>query len=223
MRLPLGIEDHTPDTLVIGDANRHAWRALQGWKAWPGGAFALWGPPGAGKSHIAAAWAQQAGAVRVSSADLGQIAARHAGAYGRLWVDDLDQGLDDAGLTLLVDLARDTPNGAVLLCGRGPPTRWPAQSPDLGSRLAALPAAGLHEPDLDLLAAVLRRLAKTRFLELDDEEARYLTYRMERSFAAAHAVIDAIDRLKRRGYTPVSHDLARRALAQLDAREEPSA
>jgi chromosomal replication initiation ATPase DnaA len=54
--------ERSPDTLVVADANRDAARLLTDWRAWPGGALALIGPKGSGKTHLALAWALEAGA-----------------------------------------------------------------------------------------------------------------------------------------------------------------
>lgn len=225
LRLPLAIEDRTSETFLVSASNRAAWDALGQWRHWPGGALALSGPPFAGKSHMAGVWAREAGASslpRDCGAD-GAVAAFRS-ARGRLWIDEVDLGFDDAALTLAIDLAR-AEGGALLLVGRGAPGFWPAQSRDLSSRLAALPVARMGEPDLELLEGVLRRLARARFLELPEPVARYLAQHMERTFAAAHALAEQLDRDVRRGRTPVSFDMARRALIALggEAPEEDEA
>lgn len=205
--------ERAPETLVVTGANREAALLLANWRDWPGGALALVGPPGSGKTHLALAWALETGAVSLAAAAPPEEAIRafEAGA-GRVVVDDADAPHDDLTLTRLLDLARSRA-GAVLLVGARPPGQWPAALPDLRSRLAALPAAYLGEPDRALLGIVLRRLCRERFIELGQDGLDYLVENMGQSFAAAHAVAEALDGLVVRGRKPVTAALARRALA----------
>ncbi|MDX1424128.1 MAG: DNA replication protein, partial [Kiloniellales bacterium] len=58
----------------------------------------------------------------------------------------------------------------------------------------ALPAVALGPPDEALIEAVLVKLFADRQLAVDPAVVRYLVRRMERSFAAARALVAAIDR-----------------------------
>ena len=53
---------------VLSETNRVAIRALDDWPSWHGGCLALIGPEGAGKTHLAQAWAERAGALLVDPA-----------------------------------------------------------------------------------------------------------------------------------------------------------
>lgn len=180
-------------------------------KRWPGGALALIGPEGAGKSTLAGAWAAQARAGVVAPndgpRDLERAFAAHA---GRLLLEEA-AARSEAVLTLALDLAR-LEGGAVLLTARTPPAEWRAQSPDLRSRLAALATATLEEPDLELLAGLLRRFCRRRFLELPEEVARYCALRMPRRAKAAADLAEALDEAAHRACEPISMETARRAL-----------
>jgi chromosomal replication initiation ATPase DnaA len=66
--------------------------------------------------------------------------------------------------------------------------------PDLASRLAAMPAVAIAPPDDALLAAVLVKLFADRQLAIGADVVDYLVGRMERSFAAASAMVERLDR-----------------------------
>jgi chromosomal replication initiation ATPase DnaA len=212
-------DDFSAEALILSQSNREAASMLTRWREWPGRALALVGAPGAGKSHMAQVWAQAMGAriapPGASAADLQDLLT----GPERLLVIDPVEALDDLALTLVLDMARDG-DGAVLLTARATPAAWGVTLPDLRSRLVALPTAVLGEPDMALLAGVLRRLCRARFMRLEDDVARYCAERMARSFHAAAALTLAIERAAVRVSVPISHEIARRALRELVAQHD---
>ena len=79
---------------------------------------------------------------------------------------------------------------------------------DLTSRLRALPVVTLSPPDDALLRAVIVKLFADRQLAVEEGLIGYLASRIERSFAAARAAVDALDREALRLKRPVTRALA---------------
>ncbi len=209
--------ERSPDTLVVTEANRDAAQLLTDWRAWPNGALALIGPAGAGKTHLALAWALETGARQVSpTASADDAAAIFQEAAGRLFIDDLERERDEAMLWRVLDLARARA-GAVLLVAAAPPAEWQVAIPDLRSRLGALATARLGEPDETLMEVVLRRICREQFIHLSDDAARYLARRLPRTYAAARQMAAALDAGLTRGARPVSRKAAEKALVKAQA------
>lgn len=203
--------ERSPDTLVVAEANRDAARLLTDWRHWPGGALALVGPSGAGKTHLALAWALEVGARQLSpSASPDEGARAFDESEGRIVIDDADGARDEAMFWRVLDLAKRR-GGAVLLVGAASPGTWAVGLPDLRSRLAALPVARLGEPDEALMDVVLRRICREQFIQLSDDAAKFLVRRLPRTFEAARQWAAALEAELERGARPVSLKLARKA------------
>ena len=201
-------ESFEREDFLEGPSNETALRLVESWPDWPGRAVALVGPQGAGKSHLAAIWAAQAGARFLSARALDTARLPDALATGALVVEDLSDGLiDERALFHLLNLAREE-DAFLLLTTRQAPANWTVAINDLGSRLRALPVVTLMPPDDVLLRAVLVKIFADRQLAVDESLVAYLATHIDRSFAAAHAAVAALDAEALRAQRPVTRALA---------------
>lgn len=200
-------ESFARDDFLSGAPNEAALGLIERWPDWPDRALALIGPEGAGKSHLAAIWADIAGARRVSARALGETDLPAALATGALVIEDATGALDERALFHLLNLMRQQ-EAFVLVTARSAPAIWRVELPDLASRLRAIPVAELRPPDDALLRAVLVKLFTDRQLAVDETLIAYLVSRIERSFASARAAVEDLDREALRLKRPVTRALA---------------
>jgi chromosomal replication initiation ATPase DnaA len=78
--------------------------------------------------------------------------------------------------------------------------------------LRAVPFVSLGAPDDALLRALLLKLFADRQLAVDENLVTYLATRIERSFVAARAAVEALDREALRLKRPVTRALASETL-----------
>ncbi len=206
----------------VSPANAAAVETIQSWHDWPQGKLVLAGPAGAGKTHLAHVWAAMTGARIEDARGLG-AADVPALASGPLAVEDADRiaGDDRAERALfhLHNLMQERGH-ALLLTARTPPARWALALPDLASRMQGCALVTLSAPDDALLSAVLVKLFADRQVAVDARLIGYLTGRMERSFAGAGRLVEALDRAALAEGRAITRDLAKRVLDNLagDAR-----
>lgn len=192
---------------VRGPSNAAAAAAVEAWPAWRDGALALVGPQGSGKSHLAQAWAELTGA-----AILDARAPDVQAADGRpVLLEDADRAPASEGLFHLINLAA-RPGGGLLLTARVRPAGWPAELPDLRSRLNALPVAEIEPPDDEVLEGVLRKFFRDRNIRPPEGVYRYLLARMNRSIPDAAEIVRRLDDAGDEGFRPVTRALARQIL-----------
>lgn len=193
--LPLDVRGAAgPVRIVVGEANRAAVEALGDPARWPFRAALLVGPPRSGKTLLAN-WFESAGRGRA---------------------------LDDAHLAAETALFhawnRAQSDGAALLLTARP--GWRIALPDLASRLAGSLQLAIGAPGDALIAELLSAHAEQRRLALGEDAAAYLVPRMERSFAAVEAVVDAIDRISLERQAPATMSVWRDALEAVQGPEQ---
>lgn len=208
----------TRDDFSPSPANALALAAIDGWRNWPNRKMLLVGPKGAGKSHLAQIWAADAGATLVPANKLKDFDLSGLAATAAIAIEDADTlASDAAGEVALFHLHNMlAASGALLLTARTPPRDWGLTLPDLASRLQAAPLTRIEAPDDALLAAVLAKLFSDRQLSVPANLIAYLITRMDRSIAAAHALVDALDARALSQHRPITRALAREILESHD-------
>ena len=200
-------ESYARDDFLPGPSNADALGLIDSWPDWPANAVALVGPEGSGKTHLATIWAATAGARVISAHALSETSLQSSLATGALVIEDAAVTSDERVLFHLINLARE--EGAYLLfTARLVPSAWPVTIPDVNSRLRAMPVVTLQAPDDAMLRAVIIKLAADRQLGIDESVVRYLSTRIERSFAAARAAVIALDNEALRQGRPLTKALA---------------
>jgi chromosomal replication initiation ATPase DnaA len=206
-RPALGRED-----FMVAPGNQVAVDWIDRWPDWPQPGLALYGDPGAGKTHLTQVWRRNSGAVALDPCALiAHEPPELLGDAAACVLDDAEALYDPAAprqegerRLLHVFNMMTQRGGHILFAGRSAPARWPIALPDLRSRLAALPAVAIGPPDERLIEAVLVKLFTDRQLAVEPAVVSYLLRRMERTFAAARSLVAAIDRESLRAGRPVT-------------------
>ena len=201
-------ESLTRDNFLEGPANEAALALIEAWPEWPSRTMWLAGPDGAGKSHLAAIWADASGARITAAHALAASNVPGSLATGALVVEDLRAGhFDERALFHLLNLAREDA-AFVLLTARDVPTAFEIELKDLRSRLRALPVVSVLPPDDQLFRALIVKLCADRQLAVDEAVVGYLVKRIERSYAAARDTVALLDREALRLGRPVNRAFA---------------
>ncbi len=185
--LPLTLRTSTdPERIVIGNANRAAYDALQVPQDWPFKTAVLTGPPRSGKSLLGK-WAQGHGIVVIDGADRE----------------------DETQLFHHWNAAQESGEALLLISDAQP---WEISLPDLRSRLGAALQLEIGVPDDDMVGQLIEVIAQQYGLSLADGAAEYLAPRVERSFAGIENLVRQIDRLSLERKAPATMSIWRAAL-----------
>jgi chromosomal replication initiation ATPase DnaA len=202
---------------LVSDCNAAALQWIERWPDWPAPALVLYGPPGSGKSHLAAHWRERSGAVAIGGAELASADPSALVSHRAVALDEADKAPEEAVLHLY-NCCREA-GASLLVVAREAPAYWPIALADLASRLRAAPSVAIEAPDDRLLAALLVKLFADRQVRVAPEVIGFLVRRMERSFAAAGTLAARLDRVALGAGRPITIALARQVLA--DAADQP--
>jgi hypothetical protein len=179
------------EDFLISDANRAAFEHLKRWSVWPVMATLLTGPRKSGRSL------------------LGRIFVRKTG--GRLF--DNGEEHDEEALFHAWNEAQEK-RKPLLIVADAPPPLWHVTLPDLRSRLAATPHAGISEPDDVLIGALILKGLGDRGIAAPPDLADYLVPRMERSYVAIQQAVELLDGELLSHHRRISVAMVRRVLSE---------
>lgn len=207
-------ESLSRDDFLEGSANAEALGLIDSWPDWPNRVMLLAGPEGSGKSHLAAIWAEEAGARSTMAHALTAATVPGALATGAVVVEDLiPDSFDERALFHLLNLARE--DGAyVLVTARIAPVAMEIALRDLRSRLRAVPVVQLKAPDDHLFRALIVKFCADRQMSIDENVVSYIASRIERSFVAARRTVELLDSEALRLGRPVTRALAAELLRE---------
>ncbi len=207
---------YDPDEFLVSASNADAYAAVAHWPVWSTRTLLIVGPPGSGKSHLGAIWAARARAqtVTVSQAAGPQTWDGPVVAF----VDDCGgTAYDQASLFHLINIVGET-NGWLLMTAQTTPAAWSISIPDLRSRLRLAHVVEIHQPDAELIKAVVVKLFADRQILVDDEVINYAALHCDRSLAAIGQFVTAVDNVALATGRRITRSLASKALARLALR-----
>lgn len=212
-QIPLDLphaESRARDDFLSGSANEAALALIDAWPDWPARAIAVVGPPGSGKSHLAALFAECSGAATVAAPALDAADLPGLIAHGAVVLEDLgDAPIPEAALFHLLNLASEHRVCLLVTSRRVPSTLAEGLATrDLASRLRAMPTVSLGTPDDALLAAVALKLFADRQIAPDEALLNFLLTRVHRSIGAMRDVVGELDREALARKRPLTRALA---------------
>ncbi|MBI1214200.1 MAG: DNA replication protein [Alphaproteobacteria bacterium] len=202
------------EDLWVSGANEAAVGWLDKWPDWPAPALVIHGPAASGKTHLSRVWQKKSEASDVTAENLSSLRGLNE-LPKALIIDDAEKMAGDAqsetALFHLYNMQKEQ-GGHMLLTALTPPRDWPFVLPDLKSRLMAAPVVAVGAPDEQLMAVVLTKLFSDRQIFVPQEVVKFILARIERSFAALRAIVDAVDRKALAEKRPVTVPLVREVM-----------
>ncbi len=201
------------EDFIVGACNEQAVAVIDRWPDWPQPVFVIVGPAGSGKSHLALVWQARTGAKKIRASELRTERVPDLLSECGLVMEDGETLRDESALFHLLNLGAQE-GVYLLLTSIIPPAHWKIQDDALSSRLSSIPSVLLEAPSDDVLGGVLEKLFRDRQLEVSEDLVPYLVARMERSFAAAQHMVDALDRVSLAQHRKIGKRLASEILDQ---------
>jgi chromosomal replication initiation ATPase DnaA len=195
-QLPLPLP-HEPsfarEDFLAAPSNAAALALIESWPRWPAPLMLLTGPAGAGKSHLAAIFAEASGARVLAGRDLAALDPDKAVHGAALALDDADAvGGAEAAFFHFLNFVRAR-GVALLMTAKSPPDLWGLATPDLLSRLRLAPIVEIAPPEPELIEAVLAKLFSDRQMSVEPSLIAYIARRLDRSLGAARALVETLD------------------------------
>lgn len=201
------------DDFLASPANRAARERLAETGRWRRGVLVLTGPAASGKSHLAAIWAEDHGAIRFAARQ--PVRAEQVRAAPAIAVEDCDAGFADETLMFhLFNEAAAVPR-PILMTARSDPAAWPLHTRDLASRLRGAESVAIEPPDDELIAALFVKHCADRQLAIEAPALKAALPRVERSYAFVRDVVAELDRETLSEQRPLTRGLVLRTLERM--------
>ncbi len=201
--------------LAVGPSNARALEVLHAWPQWPAPFVVFWGASGSGKTHLAEIWASQARPLRLVGNMAQELPEQAENDHSPILIDPLPEGqASETALFHILNLAR-AQGRQVLMTSRDPFDDRRFALPDLASRLKSALWIEVGSPDDAMLRQVLVKLFADRQMRVEPHVVEFIANRMERSLAAANAIVADLDERSLSLRRPVTRALAAETLEKI--------
>lgn len=180
--------------VIISECNQLVINHLDAWPAWSSGLLGnlaiIQGPKGSGKTTLAKYWQTRSQAVFLKPEEVESLPSNIA---QNIILDNLkDFLLYPENLFHLINMVQDS-SYFMLITSSSKISQQGVMLPDLESRLKAIPTFPIYLPDLNMIEMVLMKEFSNRQLKIGFELIKFISNRIERSFARALEVVEQID------------------------------
>ncbi|MDR2107305.1 MAG: hypothetical protein LBO73_02170 [Holosporaceae bacterium] len=185
---------------IESEENREAIMYLAGWPNWSGNGLIICGESGTGKTHLAALWAQTAGAVYVLKESLNYSPRDLFEAECNFVIDNFDDLTGRKNYEWMFDFLNISveKNRFFLILSRTHPSARDIEPEDLKSRLFALPCVSIRPPEDDLLLKVSKKIAGDLGMTLSDDVMLCILNIIDRRVTAVADVLRTLNKLSLR-------------------------
>jgi chromosomal replication initiation ATPase DnaA len=216
-QIPLNLfhfPSHSGDDFMISDCNKSAVDLVQLWPNWPAHGAIIVGAPASGKSHLAAIWAEKAGAITIKAEALSNLLEKTMATNKSVVVENIQKLNDEQSLFHLYNFCRE--EGHDILCTSTILAKnLELTLADLRSRLLCLPVCEIGPPDEILLKTIMAKQFADRQILVEPNVINFLVNRMERSFQTAKNLVKALDKASLSHKRRITKPLAKTVLESL--------
>lgn len=198
--LPLPFEESMgAEDFLFSSANEEAvlWLLAREAESWPSHALLLWGPEGAGKTHLLSIWAEKNKAMRLAPGAAALVAIASGTPPAKAFaLDDADALAGDSEKEEWLQHLFNATKAAgcfLLLTARAPAGAWRLGLRDIETRLKSVPTIGLKEPDDALMRGLLVKLFSDRQLLVEAGVVEYIAARLTRTGTAIRKAVETLD------------------------------
>ena len=175
--------------------------------------FAIYGPSGSGKSHLAGVWRNNNDCDVIEQSDIDRVVREDCPKFV---IDGMSTPIEEEKLLHAINHTIER-KGKMMITSLTPPATWKIKDPSLYSRLRAIITVEIKQPDQNLLSEMLQVSFRARSWNINETVVRFLANRIHRSGKSADEAAQMLCELsEKEGYRTISTELVKNFFNQED-------
>ena len=213
------------NNFIISSCNVTAFNIIQKWPEWQDFALCLYGPKGCGKTYLANIFAQNVqektdGSLIASFMNASQIDMFSAEALFSqtkvLVIENFNESVPNESMFHLYNYYKDH-GGYLLILAEKSLSHMKFKIADLASRMHAVNAVEILQPDDTMLSQLLEKLFEDRKIKnISPDVIKYAVSNMTRSYEYAENLVKEIDDISLSNKRPISIFIVKQAIENLN-------
>ena len=185
-----------PVDYVVSKSNQEVWRTLFDKGDWPQNRLVLFGPKGAGKTHLINIWVKENEGIVYDSQSFPHELNADMEGNKSIAVDNFELLIGNKSqervLLQLCNSVAQSQSRLLLTTAQNPKTLSFA-FPDFKSRIVSSLISFIPQPDTELLTKLYFKLFSDKRIQIDKTIVKFLVENAERSFEAVEKIVNKLD------------------------------
>ena len=187
-------ESFDENDYFVSKSNYFAKNIIETWPKWNKKIVNLSGDKYSGKTHLSKIFKLKSNALYLYASNINNQTLKKIKLTNNVIIEDLDENFDEKLLYSILYLVEQD-NKYLLISSIIPIDTMKFSLPDLVSRLKNCIIAKIHQPDDELIYAIILKSFSDRQIKLDNKVIDYIIKRIARSYSKMQEFIYKIDEL----------------------------
>ena len=202
------------EDFYVSSSNQEAYDFVDGWPKWVRRIVNIYGPPGSGKTHIAAILKNKTATLEIQSQALNDGIFHKFKTKELLIIENLDEKISENLLFSLWNVALQD-NKYFLTTSTKPINAYKFKLPDLKSRVNSCLSIGIKLPSDDLISVILTKNFSDKQIKVEKKHIDYIIKRIDRSYEKISLFISVLDKYSLKKGSPFSLKLIKEVLKMI--------
>ena len=195
----------------VSKSNIHAYKIINNWPKWEKNFLNIWGERFSGKTHLVNIFLEKSKGIKIDASEINDKFLDPLKHNKNIVIENLDENINEELIYTIINIAENE-NKFLLITSESAISELRFKLEDLVSRCKNFILSKIHNPDDDLIYALIIKNLSDRQILIDKKLIEYIVKRIDRSYSNIINFIYKIDKIGLKEKKSIDFKIIKKAL-----------